>query len=93
VNSDSVLVTKGLLQDQTKALVLPAKLFVKSFFVQAVQIFINKLKRQTDVADPKPPLAIRMPRIKEPDDCGPVNGNAERSGDPLNLVLRFSTAK
>ena len=93
MNSDSVLVTKGLLQDQTKALVLPAKLFVKSFFVQAVQIFINKLKRQTDVADPKPPLAIRMPRIKEPDDRAPVNGNAERSGDPLNLVLRFSTAK
>jgi len=93
VNSVSVLVTKGLLQDQTKALVLPAKLFVKSFFVQAVQIFINKLKRQTDVADLQPPLAIRMPRIKEPDDCGSVNGNAERSGDPLNLVLRFSTAK
>jgi hypothetical protein len=45
-------VTKGLLQDQTKALVLPAKLFVKSFFVQAVQIFINKLKTK-DVADPK----------------------------------------
>jgi len=40
-------VTKGLLQDQTKALVLPAKLFVKSFFVQAMQIFINKLKTRT----------------------------------------------
>jgi len=83
VNSDSVLVTKGLLQDQTKALVLPAKLFVKSFFVQAVQIFINKLKTK-DVADPKPPLAIPMPRIKEADDRDPVNGNAEKSGDPLN---------
>ena len=75
MNSDSVLVTKGLLQDQTKALVLPAKLFVKSFFVQAMQIFINKLKTK-DVADPKLPLAMRMPRINEPDDLPSVNGNA-----------------
>ena len=75
MNSVSVLVTKGLLQDQTKALVLPAKLFVKSFFVRAPQIFINKLKTM-DVADPKTALAMRMPRIRESDDLGPVNGNA-----------------
>lgn len=74
MNSDSVLVTKSLLQDQTKALVLPAKLFVKSFFVQAVQIFINKLKT-VDVADPKLPLAMRMPRIMERDVVGHVIGN------------------
>ena len=62
------------MQDQTKALVLPAKLFVKSFFVQAVQIFINKLKT-VDVADPKLPLAMRMPRIMERDVVGHVIGN------------------
>jgi len=65
---------EGLLQDQTKALVLPAKLFVKSFFFQACK-FLSISKRQRMLQIRKALLAMRMPRIGASDVLFPVNGN------------------